>query len=153
MKNRSEIKKQQDEDFFMYSYEDFKRRALKSGNPPETYEEFRSNMCAAMINDEFSCWKHQHPSYHKKVIKEVRSIIDKLFIKTKSDRGETDAFIDQWNSLDADRIDGINIWSLNEIVSAHEEEDLVYYIACNSSHEEVLELFHLEMSYIGGEEE
>lgn len=87
-----------------------------------------------------------------KVIKEVRSIIDKLFIKTLSDRGETDAFIDQWNSLDADRIDGINIWSLNEIVSAHEEEDLVYYIACNSSPEEVLELFHLVMSYIGDEE-
>ena len=140
MKNRSEIKRQQDEDFFMYSYEDFKRRALKSGNPPDwTYEEFRSNMCGAMINGEISCMEHQH-------IREVRPIIEKLFIKTKSDRGETDAFIDQWNSLDAD-----NIWSLNEIVSAHEEEDLVYYIDCNSSPEEVLELFHLVMNYAGDE--
>ena len=141
MKNRSEIKKQQDEDFFMYSYEDFKRRCLKSGNPPETYEEFRSNMCGAMINGEINYLKPQH-------IREVQPIIEKLFIKTKSDRGETDAFIDQWNSLDA-----ANIWSLNEIVSAHEPEDLVYYIACNSSPEEVLELFHLVMNYAGDEEE
>jgi len=145
MKNRSEIKRQQDEDFFIEMYENY-LTTYKEGHKP--YEEFRSNMCAAMINDEFSCWKHQHPSYHKKVIKEVRSIIDKLFIKTKSDRGETDEFIDSWNSLDAD-----NIWSLNEIVSAHEPEDLLYYIACNSSPEEVLELFYLVMEYIGGEKE
>tara|TARA_R100001126_G_C4793286_1_gene133028 strand:+ start:84 stop:530 length:447 start_codon:yes stop_codon:yes gene_type:complete len=147
MKNRSEIERQQDEDFFMYSYEDFKRRALKSGNPPGAYEEFRSNMCGAMISDEFDSWRGENLSYYYKVIREVRPILDKLFIKTLKDNGEIDAFIDQWNSLDAD-----NIWSLNEIVSAHEPEDLVYYIACNSSPEEVLELFHLVMNYIGDEE-
>ena len=76
-----------------------------------------------------------------------RKELDKLFIKTLKDRGETDAFIDQWNSFDVN-----NTWSLNEIVSAHEPEDLVYYIACNSSPEEVLELFHLVMNYIGDEE-
>ena len=101
-----------------------------------------------MINDEFYFWSIENPSYYNKVIREVRPILDKLFIKTKSDRGETDEFIDSWNRIDVD-----NVWSLNEIVSAHEPEDLVYYIACNSSPEEVLELFRLVMNYIGGEED
>ena len=59
----------------------------------------------------------------KKIDELSRKELNKLFIKTLKDRGETYEFIDSWNRIDAD-----NIWSLNEIVSAHEPEDLVNYI-------------------------
>lgn len=59
----------------------------------------------------------------KKIEELSRKELNKLFIKTLKDNGKIDAFIDQWNSFDVN-----NTWSLNEIVSAHEPEDLIDYI-------------------------